>query len=238
MSSTPTAVIIGVGPGLGMSMARRFGSEGFRVALVSRNDARHASYLKDLAAQGIDATAHAADVTDRARLQSVLADIASDGDIELAYYGPAPAHQPIPLTEIDADTARSAFDWIWPAVDMVHDVLPAMLARGSGALLFAGGLSGVRPMPMLGHLALPSAALRNYAVTLHAALADRGVYAGTLTIGGLIERGDIHSMVTADPDRYGSPDGHTLDPDQLADTAWDMYRSRNRAEEVFDVFSG
>ncbi|WP_378741512.1 SDR family NAD(P)-dependent oxidoreductase [Nocardia brasiliensis] len=241
MSSTPTAVIIGAGPGLGLSMAKRFGSEGFRVALLSRSDARHERYLKDLAAQGIEATAYTADSTERARLKSVLAEIAHAGDIELAYYGPAATQLPVPLgdiTEIDAAAATSAFELIWPAVDMVHQVLPAMLERGSGALLFAGGLSSVRPMPMLGQLALSSAALRNYAVTLNAALADRGVYAGTLTIGGLIERGDIHAMVTADPGHFGSADGHTLDPDRIAATAWDMYRTRDRAEEVFDVFTG
>ncbi|MFD6156368.1 SDR family NAD(P)-dependent oxidoreductase [Nocardia sp. NPDC060256] len=238
MSITSTAVIVGVGPGLGMSMARRFGSEGFRVALISRSEARHEGYLKDLAAQGVDASAYAVDITDRARLRSVLGEIASDGDIELAYYGPGPTQQPIPLAETDAATAQSAFDWVWPAVDMVHEVLPAMRTRGAGALLFAGGLSSVRPMPMLGHLALPSAALRNYAVTLNAALADSGVYAATLTIGGLIERGDIHTMVTADPARFGSMEGRTLNPDDLAATAWDMYRTRDRAEEVFDLFSG
>lgn len=238
MSTTPTAVIVGVGPGLGMSMARRFGSKGYRVALVSRNGARHEGYLKDLAARDIDATAYVADVTDRDRLKAVLAEIAGDGDIELAYYGTGPALQPVPITETDAATAQSAFEWVWPAIDMVHEVLPAMLTRGSGALLFAGGLSSIRPMPMLGQLALPSAAIRNYAITLNAALADRGVYAGTLTIGGLIERGDIHAMVSADPGRFGSPEGRTLNPDDLAATAWDMYRTRDRAEAVFDLFSG
>ncbi|MEV6560839.1 SDR family NAD(P)-dependent oxidoreductase [Nocardia sp. NPDC051756] len=238
MSTTPLAVIVGVGPGLGMSMARRFGSEGFGVALVSRSGARHEGYLKDLAAQDIDATAYAADVTDRDRLKAVLAEIAGSGDIELAYYGTGPAQQPVPITETDSAAAQAAFEWVWPAIDMVHEVLPAMLTRGTGALLFAGGLSSVRPMPMLGQLALPSAAIRNYAITLNAALADQGVYAGTLTIGGLIERGDIHAMVSADPGRFGSLEGHTLNPDDLAATAWDMYRSRDRAEEVFDRFSG
>ncbi|MEU6189621.1 hypothetical protein [Nocardia sp. NPDC047038] len=93
-------------------------------------------------------------------------------------------------------------------------------------------------MPMLGQLALATAALRNYALTLNAALADRGVYAGTLTIGGLVERGDIHAMVTADPAKYGAADGHTLDPDHLADAAWDMYRTRDRAKRVFDALGG
>ncbi len=91
---------------------------------------------------------------------------------------------------------------------------------------------------MLGHLALAAAALRNYALTLNAALAERGLYAGTLTIGGLVERGDIHAMVSADPARFGGTEGHTLDPDELAETAWGMYRARDRAEAIFDVFGG
>jgi hypothetical protein len=119
-----------------------------------------------------------------------------------------------------------------------HSAMACLRQLFGGGLFFAGGLSSVRPMPMLGQLALASAAVWNYALTLHAALADRGVYAGTLTIGGLIERGDIHAMVTADSERFGAPDGHILDPDRLADAAWEMYHTRDRAEEVFDVFDG
>jgi hypothetical protein len=65
---------------------------------------------------------------------------------------------------------------------------------------------------VLGGLALSSAALRNYAITLHAALAPTGVYAGTLTIGGLIERGDIYRAMTADPNVFGGATAGTLNP--------------------------
>jgi hypothetical protein len=107
----------------------------------------------------------------------------------------------------------------------------------SRGLIFAGGLSSVRPMPMLGQLALAAAALRNFASTLNAALADRGVYAGTLTIGGLVERDDIYALVTAGPEKYRVAEGHTLDPDPLADAAWRIYRTRDHAEQVFDALS-
>ena len=89
-----TAVIIGVGPGLGMSMARKFGREGYRIALISRSDTRHGDYLADLSALDIEATAHAADVTDPDRFGAVIAEIAAAGDIEVVYYGPA-AGQPL-----------------------------------------------------------------------------------------------------------------------------------------------
>jgi hypothetical protein len=107
-----------------------------------------------------------------------------------------------------------------------------MLERGDGALFFGGGLSGLRPMPMLGTLAPASAALRMYVLTLAAAVKEQGVYAATLTIGGLIERGDIHRMFSEQGASLP-----TLDPDEIADTAWRMYVARDEAEAVFDVLT-
>ncbi|GGK99774.1 SDR family NAD(P)-dependent oxidoreductase [Nocardia jinanensis] len=234
MPAKGTAVIVGVGPGLGMSMARRFGSEGYRVALLSRSDTRHDDYRRDLAGRGVDAETYTVDVTDRPRLRSVLGEIGRE-DIDLVYYGPGPVQHPTPITEVDSATAEAAFSWVWPAIDVVSAVLPGMRARGRGGLLFAGGLSSVRPMPALGQLALAAAALRNYAITLHTAVADDGLYAGTLTIGGVVERGDIHALISADAARYGSLAGHTLDPDRIADIAWEMLRTRDQAEKVFDA---
>ncbi|MQY18660.1 SDR family NAD(P)-dependent oxidoreductase [Nocardia macrotermitis] len=229
-----TAVIFGVGPGLGMSMARRFGREGYRIALISRSDTRHGDYLAELSALDIEATAHTADVTDLDQLTAVLAEIAASGDIEFVYYGPTTG-RPVPITEVDVRTAQAGFELLWPVIQVVDTVLPGMLERGAGGFIISGGLSSVRPMPMLGQLALVVAALRNYALTLHPALAEQGVYAGTLTIGGLIERGDIHAAMTADPATSVAVQEHTLDPDEVADTAWEMYQKRDRAETIFDA---
>ncbi|MWA00251.1 SDR family NAD(P)-dependent oxidoreductase [Actinomadura sp. LD22] len=238
---TATTVVIGAGPGLGMSIAHRFGREGHTIALVSRNGARHPGYLASLASAGIEATSHPADVRDRDALLGALDEItARHGAVDVVYYGPGaadPTARPVPITETDVPAVQDAMSWVYPAIDTVRAVLPGMLERGHGGLLFAGGLSSVVPMPMLGPLALASAALRNYAVTLHAALADHGVYAGTLTIGGAIERGDIHSAIVARPDLVGGMEVRTLDPDALADTAWDLYENRDEAEAVFNVLA-
>lgn len=232
-----TLAVFGVGPGLGMSIAHRFGREGHRVALVSRTANRHAGYLESLAEAGIEADALTADVRDRAQLIAAVDAVTNRfGAPDIVYYGPAgldPSDRPTPITQADSDTVRTAMGWVYAAVDLVGAVLPGMIERGDGGLLFAGGLSSVVPMPALGNLALSSAALRNYAVTLHAALADQGVYAGTLTIGGLIERGDIHTFMSAQA-TGGLP---ILDPDELAEAAWELYTKRDRAEAVFNVLS-
>ncbi|ADI09484.1 short-chain dehydrogenase/reductase SDR [Streptomyces bingchenggensis BCW-1] len=247
-----TAVVIGVGPGLGMSIAHRFGREGYAVALVSRSAARHAGYLSSLADAGIEASAHVADVRDREQILATLDTIAGQrGSIDVLYYGPGAIDggaRPGSITEADSDAVRRAMDeMVYPAVDIVGKVLPGMVERGAGGLLFAGGLSSVVPMPVLGSLALSSAALRNYALTLNAALSGQGIYAGTVTIGGLIERGDIHKMFTSQPGQFGGGDGDididvaslevkTLNPDELADAAWRLYADRDRPEVTFNVF--
>lgn len=231
------AVIFGAGPGLGLSMARRLGREGYRPALVSRSEARHAGYLASLAADGIEADAFTADVRVQDQARSVLHVIqAQVGPVEFLYYGPAavdPGALPKAITSTDAGAVREAMSWVYPAIDVTGQVLPTMLARGSGGLLFAGGASAVQPMPALGALAVSSAALRSYALTLNAGLAGTGVYAGTLTIGGLIERGDIHGFVASHRAEFGPI--ASLDPDEIAAGAWDLYAQRERAEATFSV---
>ena len=90
-----------------------------------------------------------------------------------------------------------------PAVDFASLLIPELTERGSGGLLFAGRLSSVVPLPPLEGMALcrGGAQLRD-----HAARGARtaGIYAGTITIGGLIERGDIHQAMLENPDCWRS----------------------------------
>lgn len=213
-------------------MAQRFGAAGHRVALISRTATRHPGYLAALADNGIEAAAYVADANDPEQLATALDAVRERfGRIDVGYYGPA-AFETAPtedITQLDAAGARAALDIVVPAVDFAGHLLPEMRERGSGGLLFAGGLSSVVPMPPLGGMALAAAALRNYAITLHAALRPAGIYAGTITIGGLIERGDIHRALA------GNGDLPTINPDELAEVAWGLYRDGTEPEAVINL---
>src|SRR5258708_36553454 len=63
-----TIAVFGVGPGMGRSVAHRFGREGFQVALVARNQTRLDAYTGELAADGIKAAGFAGDLADRGAL--------------------------------------------------------------------------------------------------------------------------------------------------------------------------
>ncbi|MGA6162732.1 SDR family NAD(P)-dependent oxidoreductase [Amycolatopsis magusensis] len=235
-SAGKVLVVLGAGPGLGMSMAHRFGEEGFRVALVSRSDRRHESYCASLATAGVASRSYTADVTDQGDLRRVLGEIEGDlGAFDTVYFGPVSTDPMtiVPLPEAGADDVRAPMDRVFtPAVTVVREVLPAMIERRAGALFFGGGLSGKVPMPMLGNLAPASAALRMYVLTLAEAVREHGVYAGTLTIGGLIERGDLYQAFAEQAAAAG-----TIDPDDIAATAWEMYVQRDRAEAEFSAMA-
>jgi len=216
-----------------MSVAHRFGKEGYVVALISRSADRHADYLQALDAAGVNAAAFTADAADPAQLRNAV-DAAHKhfGRIDVGYYGLAAAMSLTgDITTLDAAGAESALKGVLPAVDFTSLLIPELTERGSGGLLFAGGLSSVVPMPPLGGLALFAAALRHFAVTLNAALAPAGVYAGTITIGGLIERGDIHTAMQQNP-AFGELGVGTLNPDDLAEIVWRLYTEREGSEAV------
>lgn len=240
------AVVLGAGPGLGLSIARRFGRGGHPVAVVSRSAARHADYLDQLRSDGSTAIADVADVSDHDQVTDVLGRIEQQlGPIEVLYYGPAgmdPSDFPVPIEATTGDALRATFTLVTSAADAVGAVLPGMLERGRGVILLPTGLSAIRPMPELGHLAPIGAALRNYTLTLNAAVADRGVFAASIVIGGGVRGGDIYAAMASNAERLAAAGldadqlaTMSLDPDAMADQVWDLAVARDRAELVFSV---
>jgi NAD(P)-dependent dehydrogenase (short-subunit alcohol dehydrogenase family) len=210
------------------------------VALISRSAERHGGYLRSLADAGVDAAAFTGDAMEPHSLRhAVEAARARFGRIDVGYYGPADFGTPTgDITTMDGVGAEEALRGVAPAVEFASLLIPELTERGSGGLLFAGGLSSVVPLPPLGGLALASAALRNYAITLNAALAPAGVYSGTITIGGPTDRGDIHQAMQANPDLFGDLTAATLNPDGLAETVWRLYTERTEAEAVVNALAG
>jgi NADP-dependent 3-hydroxy acid dehydrogenase YdfG len=233
-------LIAGVGPGLGLAVARRFGREGHPVALLSRHPDRHETYLASLRRDGIAAIAVAADITQPDHLGAAVTTTSEQlGPIGAVYYGPGaadPTARPAPILQAAPDDVSSAVHtFVRPAVDLTAMVLPGMLERRTGTLLYVAGLGAVVPLPGMGALAVASAALRTYALTVNAALAGTGVYAGALVIGGLVERGDIHRHAVAAVGPAAAAGLPTLDPDTIADTAWDLSARRNDSEATFNA---
>ena len=73
-----TIAIVGAGPGLGAAVARRFGTEGFTVAVMSRSQDRVDSLAGDLTTAGVAARGYAADIREPDAVTAALARAADD----------------------------------------------------------------------------------------------------------------------------------------------------------------
>lgn len=224
--------VFGAGAGLGVSMARRFGREGFRVALVARRKDRLDALVERLAGEGIEAAAFSADLSEPAEVPALVAAIRDRfGRIDVIEYGPIDGNQGLtPATQLDAATLEGLIPLLLlTPVEAVRAVLPEWTERGDGAFLLTHGYSAAQPIPHLSGVGPVMSAARNYLYSLNGELAGTGVYAGTLTIGALIARSEIAESAAA-------TDSETLaalpvvDPDELAEHYWDMYTKRDRVE--------
>jgi short-subunit dehydrogenase len=227
-----TIAIFGAGPALGLAVARRFGREGFRVALVARNPGRLDELAGTLASEGVQAAAFPADLTDRAAaLAAAEAIEARFGPVDVLEYSPAgDGNVRLSPSELDVPTVASLLDkFVLTPVALAGRVLPGMLERGDGGLLFALGAAGKYPIPRFASAGIAQSALRSYVHTLHAELRPKGVYTGALLIGALIEGSEAHRNAAA-----WSAGGEPLavvSADDLAGRYWEMYVKRDRIEE-------
>ncbi|MGW0766083.1 SDR family NAD(P)-dependent oxidoreductase [Streptomyces sp. NPDC002676] len=205
--------IVGAGPGLGAAVARRFGREGFDVALLARDRERLAGLARDLAAEGITARCFPADVRKPEELVRALADAADAlGTIEVLQYSPVP-HQDFMLPVLEtrhADLIGPIEFSVYGPVAAVQRVLPGMRALGRGTILFVNGGSAAVPHPERAGISIAFAAESAYGHLLHDRLAGEGIHVGQLVIPGAITPGHARR-----------------DPAVLAEMLWGMHRDRH-----------
>jgi NADP-dependent 3-hydroxy acid dehydrogenase YdfG len=183
----PTLALVGAGPGLGLAIARTFGSRGYDVALISRNRAKLDGYVEQLAAEGISAAAFPADVLDRDALARALKDAAARfGSLDVLEYSPVGGLGATAMTapsETDPAHVQHEMEFqLYGAIAATRAVLPAMREAGSGTLLFTTGAGSVDPVPMIGNVNAAAAALRNWVLNLHKELDGTGVQAAHVAI--------------------------------------------------------
>jgi short-subunit dehydrogenase len=226
-----TIAIFGAGPGLGVSIARRFAAEDFRVALVARNAARLDALVEQLAAEGIEVAGFTADLAAPDEIPALITAIRDRfGRIDVIEYGPIPGNPFTPAAELTpAILAADLPLLVLTPLAIVQAVLPEWTQRGDGAFLMTTGATAVHPMPYMSGVGPLMAAARNWLYSLHGELAASGIYAGTLSVAAFITGSEAEKAAARDPVAAAFP---RIDPAELAAVYWDMYTDRDRVEQL------
>ncbi len=181
-----SAVIVGVGPGLGLELVRVFGNAGHPVALLARDKAKLDGYAAELASIGPDVRGYVTDAADPVNLRGALrAAIAELGAPDALVYNVGVLTPDSPVGGDDQTWAYNTAINILGARVAADAVLPE-LRDGRGTLLFTGGGYALHPSKKFSSLSVGKAGLRAYAQLLHDQLAGTGVHATSVTITATI----------------------------------------------------
>lgn len=211
--SQPILAIVGAGSGVSAAVARKFGANGFRVALVARNAASLdalAGELRGLAIETFATTGNAADADSLAEAFRRIRDRFGEPDALL--YNAAAVSKSA-LTSLTEQQLIDDFKTnVVGALTSVKEVVPRFVERKEGTVLITGGGLALYPHPDYASLSIGKAGIRSLAYALAQELKPSNIYVGTVTISGFVSPGTY------------------FDPDKIAEKYWELYEQRDVIE--------
>ena len=212
------AAILGVGPGLGTAVARRFAREGFAVALMARSEASVAGARKGIEGDGGTALPVLVDAMDPASVEEAFGRVRDEiGDPEVFVYN-AGAFQMGGILEIPPERFNECFRANCAgAFYAAQQVLPAMIEAERGTILFTGATASLRGSARFSALVVGKFGLRALAQSMAREFGPQGIHVAHVIIDGQI---NTPSARERSPER----EEHTmLSPDTIAETYWQLH---------------
>lgn len=213
-SSLPVAAVLGVGPGLGAALARRF-AEKYAVAI----NARRASYLSSLAtdirASGGQVLEVPADIGDQAQVETVFKTIREQlGPPEVLLYNAGSGSWGT-ITDVTPEQYETTWRVnAYGAFLSAKEVAPDMIAKGHGSMLFTGATAGVKAGARSVAFGPAKFALRGLVQSMARDLGPKGVHVAWINVDGVI---DIPGR-----DIPGFKEEDMLKPEAIAETYWHL----------------
>ena len=224
-----TAVVAGVGPGLGESLARKFAAEGCQVALFARS----ADYIEDLASDLPDSGEGLAVQTDLSNVDEIRSSFETVRD-EFGSVDVLVNHASTARWEGLMDLSVEEFAEPWKvncrgAFVSSQEAVSDMLDSGGGTIIFTGATSAVRSLGgTIGFTAAKFAA-RGMAMDMAQEFGPEGIHVAHVVIDGQIGGSGAE-------ERYPDRDADTfLDPDRMADTYWHLVEQDDVSTQPFEV---
>ena len=212
----PVAAVVGVGPGLGAALARRFAQK-YAVAII----ARKAEYLKSLAAElgatGAQILEVPADIGDRAQVEAAFTLIRERlGPPEVLLYN-AGSGMFGTITDITPEQYEDSWRVnAYGAFLSAKAVVPDLIARGHGVILFTGATAGVKAGPKSVAFGPAKFALRGLTQSLARDLGPKGIHVAWINVDGVID-------IPGRRERFAQlKEEDLLKPEAIAETYWHL----------------
>ena len=181
------AIVTGASSGLGRATALLFATEGAKIIAAARRQAELDALVAEIAEEGGEAVALAGNVNDEAYAKA-LVELAKDrfGGLDIAFNNAGAVGTMGPVSEMSRQTWEDVLDTnLTSAFLAAKHQIPALLARGSGSLIFTSSFVGVTVgMPGMAAYAAAKAGLVGLTQVLAAEYGREGIRVNALLPGG------------------------------------------------------
>ena len=221
----PVCAVVGVGPGNGEALARRFVADGSAVALMARGNELTAK----LAAELPQAKAYPCDVADSASVEAAFTATRSDlGDVDTLIFNAGSGVWGNIEEVKPEDLERS---WRVNTLGLfltAQQVIPAMRRKEQGAIIVIGATASRRGAAGAAAFAQAKMAQRALAKSMARHLWPAGVHVALIVVDGVVGGPVTRSRFT------GRPDDFYIAPAGVAAIASDLVK-QDRAAWSFEV---
>jgi NAD(P)-dependent dehydrogenase (short-subunit alcohol dehydrogenase family) len=199
--SRPVIVVVGAGPGVSGSVARRFAGEGYDVGLLGIDESQLEELAGQVAARGGTAGWAVVDITDvEAATAAVRRMGEHSGRIDVLHFNPSAFREKHPLDLTVADLLEDVALGVGALLTVVQAARPFM--SSGGRVTVTGSMAADKPWHQAASLGVQKAGVRNLVRSLDTTLEPDGIRAVSVTVRGTL-----------------STDG-PFTPDRVADAIW------------------
>ena len=209
--SKKIALITGVGPGTGSSIARRFSDGGYKIAMIARDKER----LKSLEDELEGSKGYSCELRNQEYLNSTIDNIIKDFGYPDVFIHNAVRGTRGNFLEFTSEELQSNFDINVLALHRIaQKVAPEMIKKAKGAIIVTGNTSAHRGKANFGGTASTKAAQKILTESFARYLNPKGIHVAYITIDAAI---DLEWTRKAWPDK---PDDFFIQPDDIASEVW------------------
>lgn len=200
------ALITGGGTGLGFAMARCYVQAGARVIITGRREDVLADAVREL---GPKAVYRVFDVTDTAHAANFVEKLNREMGPVTILVNNAGRHCKKPMQDVTQKDLQEVLDvHLLGAFALTKAVVPAMLERGKGSILFISSMSAYLGMTQVCAYSAAKSAVLGLVKTLSGDLADKGIRINAIA-PGFIDTPMFRKAVESDIPRKQKILGHT-----------------------------
>jgi NAD(P)-dependent dehydrogenase (short-subunit alcohol dehydrogenase family) len=218
------SVIAGVGPGLGASLARKFAKEGCRLAVLARSSDFLESLSEEIRRRGTEILAIPTDIGEADQVAAAFERIRDQlGPVEVLINN-ASASGPFrqPFVEITPESfTRGWRVGVLGAFLCSQAVIPDMLKKAAGCILFTGATSSVRGAAIT--FSSAKFALRGLAQALARELWPSGIHIAHIVVDGVIREREIDLGIEEETNEP------LMNPAAIAEVYWTLVKQDRSA---------